>query len=57
MAPIPLLGVKQHLNQIANGHYDEKAIDALVRLSEQSQDLREGALAFKEKRTSRFNGQ
>jgi enoyl-CoA hydratase len=57
MAPIPLLGVKQHLNQIANSHYDEKAIDALVRLSEQSQDLREGALAFKEKRTPRFNGQ
>lgn len=57
MAPIPLLGVKHHLNQIAHGHCDEQAIDALVRLSEQSNDLREGVLAFKEKRTPKFNGQ
>lgn len=56
MAPVPLLGVKSHLNRIANGELDVQSIEALVKQSEQSQDLREGALAFKEKRTARFTG-
>lgn len=56
MAPIAMLGVKRHLNQIANGHFDAQAIEMLVKQSEQSQDLLEGALAFKEKRAPRFNG-
>lgn len=57
MAPIPLLGVKAHLNAIANGTLDTLAIESLVRLSERSKDLLEGARAFKEKRQPRFSGQ
>lgn len=56
MAPIALLGVKSHLNRIANGDLDIRAIEALVKQSEQSQDLLEGALAFKEKRAPQFQG-
>lgn len=57
MAPIPLLGVKSHLNRIASGELDIQAIETLVKQSERSQDLLEGALAFKEKRPPKFSGQ
>ncbi|UOD49928.1 enoyl-CoA hydratase/isomerase family protein [Orrella daihaiensis] len=56
MAPIPLLGVKSHLNQIANNDMDFQAIEALVRQSERSEDLLEGARAFKERRPPKFSG-
>ncbi len=56
MAPIPLLGVKQHLNRIAQGELQRETIEAEVRRSEASQDMAEGAAAWKEKRAPVFTG-
>lgn len=56
MAPIPLVGVKKHLNLIAQGIVLDDEIQAMVRLSEQSEDIAEGARAWKEKRAPRFTG-
>ncbi len=56
MAPIPLIGVKKHLNLIAHGVLEKEEIEALVLLSEGSSDIAEGALAWKEKRPPRFTG-
>lgn len=57
MAPIPLLGVKRHLNLIAQGQVRVEEIEAAVRLSERSRDIAEGAASWKEKRTPVFTGQ
>jgi enoyl-CoA hydratase len=56
MAPIPLFGVKAHLNRIARGEVDHAAIERAVLQSEQSEDLAEGARAWKEKRAPNFTG-
>ena len=56
MAPLPLLGVKSHLNRIANGDLDTAAIEAMVLQTEQSTDLIEGAQAWRDKRAPRFTG-
>ena len=56
MAPQALLGTKQHLNQVARGVLDVPAIEAAVRQSEASDDMREGAAAWKEKRAPVFTG-
>lgn len=56
MAPIALVGVKKHLNLIAHGDVRKDEIEALVRLSEHSRDIAEGARAWKEKRPPRFTG-
>lgn len=56
MAPLALLGIKKHLNLIARGHLDEKAIQQAVLYSEQSEDIKEGALAWKQKRAAVFKG-
>jgi len=56
MAPLALLGVKHHLNRIAMGDVDNQAIGEAVRRAEASQDIKEGALAWKEKRAPRFQG-
>lgn len=56
MAPIALLGIKKHLNLIARGVVEEQAIRAAVVASEKSNDMKEGALAWKEKRAARFTG-
>jgi len=56
MAPLALLGVKHHLNRIAVGDVDSQAITQAVLRSEASQDIKEGALAWKEKRTPQFQG-
>jgi enoyl-CoA hydratase/carnithine racemase len=56
MAPIALLGIKKHLNLIANAQVDIEGIERGVHLSERSIDIAEGALAWKEKRSPRFSG-
>jgi len=56
MAPLALLGIKKHLNLIARGQVDQTEIRRAVAISEQSNDIKEGALAWKEKRSATFNG-
>lgn len=56
MAPIALLGIKKHLNLIANGQICIEEIQAAVRRSEASGDILEGARAWKEKRDPVFSG-
>jgi enoyl-CoA hydratase/carnithine racemase len=56
MAPLALLGIKKHLNRIARGELDEASIKQAVLHSEQSNDMKEGAAAWKEKRKAVFKG-
>jgi enoyl-CoA hydratase/carnithine racemase len=56
MAPLALLGIKKHLNLIARGIVREEEIRAAVSISERSSDIKEGALAWKEKRAAHFTG-
>jgi len=56
MAPLALLGVKRYLNLIARGQVCVADIEQAVLRSERSQDIAEGALAWKEKRAPRFTG-
>jgi enoyl-CoA hydratase/carnithine racemase len=55
MAPLALLGIKKHLNLIARGQIDQSAIEQAVLHSEQSDDIKEGAAAWKEKRQAIFH--
>lgn len=56
MAPLALLGIKKHLNLIARNQLDETSIKKAVLQSEQSEDIKEGAAAWKEKRAAKFKG-
>ena len=56
MAPLALIGVKSHLNRIVYGDLDVPAIEEAVRQSEKSEDIQEGAKAWKEKRKPQFKG-
>ena len=56
MAPLALLGMKKHLNAIARGALDAAALADDIRRAAQSDDLREGAAAWAQKRTPQFNG-
>lgn len=56
MAPLALLGMKKHLNRIARGNLDDAEIARDIAAADASDDLREGALAHREKRTPVFLG-
>lgn len=57
MAPLALLGMKKHLNSIAAGTLDVVEFERDVAQADASYDLREGALAWKEKRKPVFRGE
>lgn len=48
MAPIPLLGMKRFINEIAHHRVDKSAIDEQVRRTIASKDIAEGAAAWAE---------
>nr|WP_316642912.1 enoyl-CoA hydratase/isomerase family protein [uncultured Roseateles sp.] len=54
MAPLALLGMKQHLNAIARGRLNAEALRADIARSLASQDLAEGVRAWTEKRSPQF---
>lgn len=56
MAPLALLGIKQDLNQVINGTLDLAANAEGVKRSEASDDIKEGARAWREKRVPDFKG-
>ena len=56
LAPIAVQGMKRHLNAIARGDLDTAALAEDIRRATQSEDIREGALAWKEKRKPAFTG-
>jgi len=57
MAPLALLGMKKHMNRIARGTFDADEFARDVAKADASADLREGALAWKEKRKPVFRGE
>jgi 1,4-dihydroxy-2-naphthoyl-CoA synthase len=56
MAPMAILGMKRHLNQLARNVADAEQIKEDVMKSRRSADLLEGRQAWKEKRTPKFEG-
>jgi enoyl-CoA hydratase/carnithine racemase len=57
MAPLALLGMKKHLNRIASGRLVEEELTKDIAEADASADLREGALAWQQKREPVFTGQ
>lgn len=55
-APLASLGIKKHLNLIARGEVRHSEIEQAVLATEASQDLAEGAAAWREKRRPQFTG-
>ena len=56
MAPLPLVGMKKHLNRIARGTVDAADLQHDMARAAASADLREGQAAWAEKRKPRFTG-
>lgn len=56
MAPLALLGMKQHLNAIARGALDVSALQRDLARANASQDLAEGVAAWQARRSPRFVG-
>lgn len=56
LAPLAVWGMKKHLNRIGRGVLDVQDLAADIAAAARSEDLREGALAWKEKRKPAFRG-
>lgn len=56
MAPIALLGMKRHLNEIARGALDLEGLQRDIARAAASRDLQEGRSAWAQKRAPRFTG-
>lgn len=56
MAPLALLGMKKHLDRIASGRLVEDELTKDIAEADASADLREGALAWQQKREPVFTG-
>jgi enoyl-CoA hydratase/carnithine racemase len=56
MAPLALLGMKKHLARIAAGTLDAGELARDIARCDASDDLREGAAAWQERRALRFSG-
>lgn len=56
MAPLALLGMKKYLNGIARGDADVEAMARDIAFADASEDLREGTLAWQQKRAPVFRG-
>jgi enoyl-CoA hydratase/carnithine racemase len=56
MAPLAVIGMKKHLNRIARGALDTAELQQDMARAMASGDLREGGLAWREKRKPRFTG-
>lgn len=56
MAPLAMLGMKKNLNRIAAGTLDPEELRRDIARTVASEDLREGAAAWIEKRAPRFRG-
>lgn len=56
LSPLALRGMKQSLNEIAAGMFDERAARDRAAASFQTDDFREGRQAMAEKRPARFTG-
>jgi 1,4-dihydroxy-2-naphthoyl-CoA synthase len=56
MAPLAVFGMKKHLNRIARGALVPEELAADIQRAAESNDIREGAQAWKEKRTPVFKG-
>jgi len=57
MAPLAITGMKRHLNRMSRNALDDGELQADIIRAAMSSDLKEGALAWKEKRKPVFTGQ
>ena len=56
MAPLAILGMKKHINRIANNTLNVDELNQDIALAQNSEDLQEGRSAWAEKRTPVFKG-
>ena len=56
MAPLAILGMKKHINRIANNTLNVDELNQDIALAQNSEDLQEGRSAWAEKRAPVFKG-